>query len=430
MVVMQIEPKIEKLKSGLTLVSVPLPGESVTILTMIRAGSRDETPEQYGVAHFLEHFVFKGTKRYPKVNDTTKVIDEIGGKMNAFTWTDFTGYWVKVGDSQWRTGLSVVSQMVCEPLLPEKELEKEKGTIIEEIKMYEDTFPKKAVEEMEKIIFPNSGLGRPTLGSSVSVSAMKIEDLKTFRDRWYYPENMVVVVAGKLPQAGVLRASIEEEFSSIDKKKEKFDRFGYHEIFTQETARIVLSNKKTEQAHLALGLRGISATDDRNYSLWVLNQILGENMSSRLWDEIREKRGLAYYVRSGFYSQSDNGVVFVRAGVKLKKVEEAVKIIVEQLMKLTKKKVSKKELLMAKEGIKGGLKLDLEDSQEVAMLMADDWVLRGGEVRSPEELIKGVDRVAEDEVMELARELFTPTKMNLSIVGPFRDEKRLLAIFE
>lgn len=421
--------EIVKLKSGLTLGLVDLGGESLTVLTMVHAGSRDERPGEYGVAHFLEHFVFKGSRKYPKVNDITAAIDGIGGKMNAFTWNDYTGYWVKVASDQWATGVDVVSQLVCEPLLPERELKKEKGTIIEEIKMYEDNFPAKAMEEFDKIVFPDSGLGRPVIGSVKSITDMKIEDLQDFRNRWYFPENIIVVVAGDLSKAENWEKIIEEKFSALPAEKREDLREGYGMVFTQDKPRVTVTEKKTEQAHIVLGMRAFEYKDSKNYTLWVLNQLLGANMSSRLWNEIREKRGLAYYVRSMFYSHFDQGAFLVRAGVRLDKVDLAIKVIKKELLKLTEKPVGAKELQMAKEGAKGNLKLDIEDSQEVATMISDDFIMTG-KVRTVEEMVKGIDGVSITDIQEVAKELFKTERVNLSVVGPMNDKERFEKILE
>lgn len=419
--------RIEKqtLKSGLTVVTIPMETESVTVLTVVKAGSRDEKETQYGGAHFLEHFVFKGTKKYPKVNDISRAIDEIGGIQNAFTSSDYTGYWVKVASDHWQKGLEVVAQLVCEPLLPEGELEKEKGTIVEELKMYEDNYPSKALEVLDGMVFPGSPLGRPVIGFEKTIRAMKISDLGAFREAWYAPENMVVVVVGGIKQPEKLMLEIEEQFSSIKGKQVKGVREGYEQVFTQKEALVQLTDKKTEQAHLALGLRSFRAKDDGWYTVEILNNILGGNMSSRLWNEIREKRGLAYYVRTFNDAHMDQGMVGVRAGIRLGKVEEAVKVMVGELEKIASKGITVGELTRGIASVVGRMKLDLEDSQDAAMMVADDWVMRDGEIRPVEEVEKEIEAVTLEEVKAMAAKLFDKGEYNLSIVGPIKDKEKI-----
>jgi predicted Zn-dependent peptidase len=423
---MQLKLEQRQLKSGLTVILSPLKTDSVSCLFLVRAGSRDETQNQFGAAHFLEHFVFKGTKKYPKVNDVTKAVDRLGGKQNAFTWTDFTGYWVKLASDHIETATDVVSEMVANPLLPDKELAKEKGTILEEIHMGEDHLPTKAWRGFENLVFPDSPLGRPILGTKESIMAMKTEDLKSFWSTWYQPENAIVVVSGGISDLKKTGELIEEKFAPLGGKSETQQRVGYNQVFTQEGPRVSLTHKKSEQAHLVLGMRALSANDSRLETLWVMETILGGNMSSRLWNEIREKRGLAYYIGSGFDARIDQGSFYVRAGVRIKEAGEAVKVIVEQLELMADKGISSEELEMGQEAVKGNLKLDLEDSIELAQHLADHWATTGGKIKLPAETIKQVDAVTRDGVKQLAREVLERKLLNLSLVGPFKEEAKYL----
>lgn len=416
---MKLKIKESKLENGLSLLEVPREVPSVMVMAMVRAGSRDEREGQYGGAHFLEHFVFKGTKKYPQVNEIAREVDSLGGQQNAFTSSDYTGFWVRLAEEYWRKGVEVVGQMVSEPLLPADQLEKEKGTIIEEIRMYEDDPMSKAWMEMEKSLFAGCDLERHTLGTEKSIRKMRVEDLQGFRDNWYWGENMAVVAVGSLPESGQLKEAIEAEFGSLVKNK-KTERLGYGEDLDQDQARVKVVKRDTQQAHLVLGMEGLARADEDRYSLWVLNQILGGNMSSRLWNEVREKRGLAYYIKSGFEGKTDVGQVYVRAGVRVDKAKEAVEIIKEELAKVAGEKVSGEEVKRGREGVKGGLKLALESSEKVAMRIGNDWSLVG-EVRDVEEEIVKIDEVSRADVMRVAEELFVPGKMNLSVVGPFEE---------
>lgn len=424
---MEIKHKVKMLNNGLTVVGAPNQSESVTVLALVHAGSRDEAADQYGAAHFLEHFVFKGTRKYPNVNDVSRVVDGIGGRQNAFTWNDYTGYWVKVAKDYLKTGIEVVGQLVTEPVLPEGEIDRERGTIVEELKMYEDNYPMKAWDTLESIIYPQSALGRPIIGTEESLKAMKIDNLKAFRSRWYFPENTLVVVAGGYGDEAGMRELVEQEFAAISKFKKANGRDGYNTVFTDDGPGVRVINKKTEQAHIAMGVRSFKNSDPRQATLEVLNTILGGNMSSRLWNEVREKRGLAYYVRTANDAHVDVGVNAVRAGVRLNEADEAVKVIKEQ-MELMTQGVTAEELKRGKEAVKGNLKLDWEDSQEVAMQAASDWALNDGQIQTMEEKIAEIEAVDEEKIKEVAKEVFSGKGMKLSVVGPFEDEDRFLKL--
>jgi predicted Zn-dependent peptidase len=417
---MKLEVNEEKLKSGLTLVTAPMEADSVTVMFLVRAGSRDELPGQFGAAHFLEHFCFKGTKKYPKVNDVTKAVDRLGGKQNAFTWTDFTGFWVKLASSHLETAAEVVAQLVCEPTFPDKELKKEQGTIIEEIHMGEDHLPIRAWREFEELLWPESPLGRPILGTESSIKSMKTSDLKAFWSSWYHPENAVVIAAGGLPELDKVRQLVEQKFAPLGKEKKTGQRQNYRQVFTQDSPRVKVDYKASEQAHLVMGVRTFGADDPRLEPLWVLSTILGGNMSSRLWNEIREKRGLAYYIRSGFDARVDQGSFTVRAGVRINQAEEAVKVIKEELLKVAEGGVNDEELEMGKEAVKGNLKLDWEDSMEVAETLADNWASMTGKTETPAETLAKIDKVTRETVKQVAGDILKHPQFNLSLVGPFK----------
>lgn len=412
----------------MSLVQLPRKVPSVMVMAMVKAGSRDEKEGQYGGAHFLEHFVFKGTEKYPQVNEIAKEIDSLGGEQNAFTWTDYTGFWVRLAEEHWKKGVEVVGQMVSEPLLPADQLEKEKGTVIEEIRMYEDDPKMKAWNEVGESIFGDTPLGRPILGSEESIKQMRIEDLEKFRENWYWPENMMVLMAGNLADEESIVEEIEKEFAGL-KEADKGKREGYNQEYKQEKAKVVVSRKETQQAHLALGMESFAYSDERKYAWQVLDQILGANMSSRLWNTIREKRGLAYYVTSGFNGMKDTGMAYVRAGVRLDKAREAVGLIKDELIKIGEEKVSEEELKRGVEGAKGSLKLSLESSQKTALRVGNSWALTG-EIKDMDEVIEKLDKVDRKQVQQVARDVFTSEKMNLSIVGPFEDEDEFEEVLE
>jgi predicted Zn-dependent peptidase len=255
---------------------------------------------------------------------------------------------------------------------------------------------------------------------------MKTTNLKAFWDSWYQPENAIVVVAGGISKLEELAKSVEQKFDAISDKKHLGARHGYQQVFTQTSPRVRLVNKKSEQAHLVMGVRSLPAIAPEIESLSVLATVLGGNMSSRLWDEVREKRGLAYYIRCAADARIDNGSFTVRAGVRLKDAEEAVKVITGELLKVADKGITSEELSMGKEAVKGNFMLDLEDSMEVAEYLSDHWATTAGKIESPKETLAKVDEVTAESIKQVAREVLKGDQLNLSIVGPFKNEEKFL----
>jgi len=419
-----IEIEKKKLASGLTVIMVPMERESVTVLGMVRAGSRDEIEGEYGGAHFLEHMVFKGTKKFPEVGDIAKAVESVGGVQNAYTDNEMTGFWVKAPADKRGLAVKVVGQLMGEPLLDEKEFNKEKGTIIEEIRMYKDVYPVVAEEKFGELVFRGTGLARPVAGTEESIEKMKVENLKAFRDRWYWGENMVVVVAGRLGDKKKLVEEIEEEFRAITEKGKWQDKRKKERKALMRDDRVKITKKVSGQVNLVMGVSWFRTCNRRRYAAEVMNRILGGGMSSRLWKEIREKRGLAYFVRSSVSLGKDEGTIYVQAGIRRGKEEEAVRIIKEEVLKLTKEMVSEEELRRAKERSKGLIKLKVESSGKVAEDLAHDWLLNKGRARTFEERIKGVEAVTREKILDVAKEMFEKDKWCLSVVGDFKEKKK------
>lgn len=413
-----------KLDSGLSVVLAPMATESVTVLGMVRVGSRDEVEGQFGGAHFLEHMVFKGTGKYPAVGDIAKAVEGVGGVQNAFTSTEQTSFFVKVPARQKDLAVKVVGQMMNEPLLDKVEFEKEKGTIIEEIRMYEDWNPRVAEEKFDELVYKGTSLERPIAGSVESVEKMKIEALKSFHDGWYLGDNTVVVVAGKLGNEEKLIKKIEEEFRTVTAKGRWKDERKKERRRVMKESRVKVVKKESEQVNIVMGVNWFETCNRRRSAVAVMSHILGGGMTSRLWKEIREKRGLAYYIRSGVDLGKDDGAVAVMGGIRKGKEEEAMKIIKEEMFKFSQEMVSEEELKRAKESLKGKMMLGLETSDKVAEVLASDWVMRKGKLRKFEDRIKGIEKVSGEKVLEVAREMFKKKHWCLSVVGSFDEKKK------
>lgn len=427
---MQFEHHQEVLESGLRVVTVPMSVPSVTVLAMVGVGSRYEEKPVKGISHFLEHMVFKGTAKYPTALALSAAVDAVGAEFNAFTGKECTGFYVKAGSGNLELAVDVLSQMLFQPRLLAEEMEREKGVIIEEINMYEDQ-PIRDVENVfDDLLYSPASLGWDVIGTKETIRTMKRADFAEHMERWYGPQNMVVGIAGDKSvisnQLSVIRSLTEKYFKqSTNQQINQLTNQLIGEKFSQGRPEVKIKYKKTEQAHFILGVRGLPRGHEDRYVLAVLSTLLGGNMSSRLFIEVRERRGLAYYVRSGVETYHGTGHFGVQAGVELGKIQEAIRVIVNELAKVTgdkgRGKMQEAEVNRAKEYVKGKLVLDLEDSQEVAAEYCESWLLEG-KVRPPEAIIAGVDRVNVADVRRLAQSLLIKEKLNLAVIGPYQSE--------
>lgn len=417
-----------ELESGLTLLTVPIKdAQSATVLVMVRTGSRDEPARLAGVSHFLEHMVFKGTKKYPNALVLSSTIDSIGGEFNAFTSKEFTGFYIKSAVKHLERGVDVLSEMLTRPKLSSADIEREKGVIVEEINMYEDLPPKKVADIYERLMYGNTSLGRETIGSSKTVTALERDDFLDYLAKQYTSGRMVVGVVGGVETGGwsveKVRDLIEKSFVGVGRGA---DGWGKAVKVDQKVAAVSFFKKETGQAHFVLGVRGFKRGHPDRYALTVLATLLGGNMSSRLFTEIREKRGLAYYVRADMDTFFDVGSLNVSAGVVLSKLDEAIRVTLEQFRLVCLGKgagsISKKEMVQAKEYLKGRFILQLEDSHEVADFYVRRFLLER-KILTPEQLLVKIDAVSKEDLIRVARKIFVTSHLNLAVIGPYSDKK-------
>ena len=412
------------LSNGLNLLTIPMPSvESVTVLVMVHVGSRNETKNIRGLSHFLEHMPFKGTQKYPTSLALSSAVDSVGAEFNAFTGKEYTGFYVKAAANHLELCLDILSQLLFHPLIDEKEMEKEKGVIIEEINMYEDQPMAKIGLDFESLLYGNTALGWETVGTKQSIREMKRQNFIDYMNTWYRSDNMVIGIAGKVETQDL--ASLTEKYFNNKKfpAKNNYQRQVFS--FSQKKPEILMRYKKTEQAHLCLGVRSYPLSDSRRYATALLASILGGNMSSRLFMEVREKRGLAYYVRTSKDSYTDNGYFVTQAGTAINKSAETIKVILEQYMGIMNHelRIMGSELTKAKEFFKGRLILGLEDSREVSQLYAEDYLLEGN-IRTPKEIIKNIEKITLADLEKVAADIFRPQNLNLTIIGPYKDKDR------
>lgn len=414
--------KLHTLSSGLRLIVVPIPTlESATVTVWVGTGSRNETPGNSGISHFLEHMVFKGGAKRTTAREISEAVDSIGGQINASTSKEWTNFYIKARSANAETAFDVLSDIVLYPSLPAEDLEREKGVIVEEIGMYEDTPLWKIDDVFENLIYKGHPIGRDIIGTKDTVTSFDRSDFDSYRSLHYYPKNLVVTVAGGVTDAFALNLT-KKYFGkfSAKKKSKKDSKF----VFKQDKPQVLLSSKKKDQAHFILGFYGSEYYSKDRYAETVLAAILGGGMSSRLFTEIREKRGLAYSVRASRDSYSDCGYIGIYAGVDPKKALDAVEVSLKECYGISDKSlpVGTEELKKAKEYLKGNVALTLEDTKAVNAFFGTKAIL--GKVETPEELFAGIDKVTEKDIYRVAKKIFVKNRLNLAIIGPFKDSKK------
>lgn len=414
------------LLNGLTVIEVPShDAESVVVDFFVKTGSRSELQKENGISHFLEHFLFKGSKKYPTALAISELVDSIGGEMNANTGKEHTQFYIKAASKHLPLIFEVLTDMLQNPVLDAVELEKEKGVIVEEINMYKD-LPMYEIENvLEQTMWPKQALGRDIAGTKESVMKFTREMFLDYINRHYQAPNMILGVSGKYNQS-TLDELIKKHWSKYPRKK----FFGWERVTDrQNSARMRIQFKETEQAHLQLGFKGFAYGDKKNSAQSVLAAILGGGMSSRLFMEVREKRGLAYYVRASGGNYQDTGVFNIGAGVQIAKIYEALEVILGELKRAAKYPAEAKELLKVKEYLKGKSILALEDNQ-----VRLDWFLEASafrkKIETPDRVFKKIDAVTAADVQKAAKELFQSKKMTLAVIGPYKNEKKFKKIFK
>jgi len=413
--------KKTKLKNGLRIITAPMAGtETATIVVMVGVGSRYETEKQAGISHFIEHMMFKGTKKRPTAFAISSELDAIGGEFNAFTSKDATGYYAKADARHADVILDVISDMYLNSKFEQEEIDREKGTIIQEINMYEDNPMRSIGDVFEGMLYAGNNLGRDIAGYKETVKSFNRGDFVSYMKRFYVANDTVIAVAGKIDEKKVI-SSIKKCFDGFSSgKKASVSRMKEG----QKKPEIKVKFKKTDQTHFIIGTRAFDRNDDRRYALSLLSIILGGNMSSRLFIEVRERRGLAYYVRTTTDLFEDCGYIATQAGVEHENLEKALKVILEGYKKISETKVSDEELSRAKEYIKGKSVMGLEASDEMALFLVNQE-LEKERIMEQEEIFKKIDKVTTDDIMEVAREVFKAESLNLAVIGPHKNETEL-----
>jgi len=391
---------------------------SVSVGIFVGAGSRYEVDGLAGASHFLEHMLFKGTTRRPEPAMISGAIESVGGIMNAATDRELTVYWTKVAHDQFDLAIDLLSDMALSSTLQPKEVEKERMVILEELAMTNDHPDAKADQLMDETIWPSQPMGRDIGGSKESVSGISKADLDVYYRQQYVANNIVVAVAGNVSHQTVVDA-VQEHMGALHPGS-PLDWFRVKEA---SGPKISLEWRKTDQAHLCLAFPGVSNNDERRYALDLLNTILGEGMTSRLFMEVRERQGLAYDVHSSSMHYRDTGAVVLYCGTDPTKVDNALSAILGELDRLRRKGVVEEELRRAAQFATGRLLLRMEDTRAVMSSMGAQEMLLD-RVKTPDEVAEGVRSVTVEQVRQAAERFLVPDAFRMAVVGPYRSTRR------
>jgi len=411
------------LPNGIQVVTEEIPSvHSVSVGIWVEAGSRDERSEENGISHFIEHMLFKGTQRR-SARQIAKEIDAVGGILNAFTSKEFSSFYAKVMAEHLPVALDLLFDLYLNSLFAAEELEKERQVIVQEINMVEDTPDEYIHDLFSQSFWPHHPLGLPILGRLNTISRMDRRTLKGFFLKHYLQIPPIIVAAGKLKHEDLLRP-VQEALRKIRPrpKERKIHPPRPH-------PQIQVKNKQLEQVHLLLGTQGFSVVHPRRYAFTILNTILGGGMSSRLFQEVREKRGLAYSVYSFASSFVDSGLLGVYVGTGNHTLNRVLQVILREMKRLAENSIRPKELRSAKEQLKGNLLLSLESTDSRMSRLAKNEIFFHRFV-STEEIIEGIEKVSAEEIGSLAQEIFRPDSFSLTVLGPVTEKnipKTLLA---
>lgn len=407
------------LNNGLRIVTVPMTGsETAMAMVLVEAGSDYEDKKINGLSHFLEHMCFKGTENRTN-RDIGIELDTLGASYNAFTGNEVTGYFAKARYTKLPKILDIVSDVYLNSIFPEKDIDIERGVIIEEINMYEDMPVRKIWDVWMELLYPEQSVGRTIIGPKENIRKFTREDFVNYQKKHYIPQKTVVVVAGNFEEKEVVK-QIKNTFGNLKKDKiiEKPKL-----IDKQKTPQVKTFYKKTDQSHLIMGFKAFPLHDDRNYVLALASNILGKGFSSRLFKIMRDELGLCYYVKSYNDTTTNHGEFVVSAGVGNDKLELSIETIVGQFKKLRDEKVTEEELKKAKESHLGNLATGLETSDAWADYYGEQE-LHHEKMMTPKDVAKKIKSITAEDIQKVMKQVIKKEKMNLAIVGPQKDAKK------
>lgn len=398
---------------------------SVTVMSLIEAGSKYESKQNNGISHFLEHMCFKGTEKRPKSIDISREFDSMGAQHNAFTSQEVTGYWAKAHYKHTDKILDIISDMYLHPTFPANDLETEKGVIVEEINMYED-LPHRLVHEVfDELLYGNQPAGWSIAGTKENVRSFKRDDFIDYRKNHYVSSATAIVIAGDVNEKDILKKA-EKAFENIPTTKKTAKK---KVLEKQNNPAVKVRFKETDQTHLVVGVRAFNLYDKKIPALRLLSTVLGNGMSSRLFQKMREQLGICYYVRSGINDFTDCGTLAISAGVDSTRVEQGIKGILDEMKKIRDEKVPESELRKAKDYLIGNMYLGLESSDDLARFFGFQEIFKE-KIKTPKEMEAEVEKITSSDIAKVAKEIIQNKKLNLAIVGKYKDPSKFKNILK
>lgn len=422
-------PNIEqyKLPNGTRIILAPSHDtKAVTCLAYFGVGSRYEPLPLWGGSHFLEHMMFKGTAKRPTTEDLSKQLDAVGADYNAFTSKDHTAYYIKIDARHTELALDLLSDMLYHSKFDPQEFERERGVIVEELNMYEDNPSMKVEELFEEHMFAGSTLGWRIGGPTDSIKKMNLKKLITYKKRFYAPEHLVLVLAGKISPD--VRMMLKKYFGAEHRHgvtQLSYKPFSWNAARRGEPSAVKVMHKQTDQMHMVLGFPACNYDDPRNAALLLLHVILGGSMSSRLFIGVRERRGLCYVIRTGVTNYADAGAFTITSGLDKSRLTEAMRVIYEELQKILKSGVTEQEVRMAKDHLAGKMVLQFEDSARVADYYGQQKLLMK-KVETPEQKFKRIMQQSVGDVNRIAAQTLVFKHAKMGVIGPYKDATQFL----
>ncbi|MDD5569142.1 MAG: pitrilysin family protein [Candidatus Pacebacteria bacterium] len=420
------EYKKTTLPNGLRIITVPQKEtKAVTVLVLVSTGSKNEQKNISGISHFLEHMLFKGTKKRRNKIEIAEFLDKVGGSYNAFTGEEYTGYYAKVDSVHADKAMDWVSDIFLNSVFPAGEVTKERGVIIEEINMYRNN-PMMYIDQVWKeLLYGDQPAGWDIAGNKETVSKIGRKQILDYINYQYAAKHTVVCVAGNISEAEAIR-KVKQYFKGAKKGNFK-NKPEVKEA--QSKSQVKIQFKKTDQTNLALGVRAYSMFHPKRYVFIIMSVILGGMMSSRLFEKVREQMGAAYYIRTTNDTDTNTGCLVTSCGVDNSKVEKVISAILKEYQKMATKKVGAAELKKAKDYVKGHMVLALESSDSKANFYGTQELLEK-EILTPDEIMEKINKVSSDDILAAAKDIFKPEKLNLAMIGPFKDEKEFKRILK
>ena len=414
------------LDNGLRVIVAPMEGtKTAAVLVMVGTGAKYENRRISGISHFLEHLFFKGTKKRPTTSKIAESLEILGADYDAFTSKEYTGFFAKTASFNFDKSVEIISDILINSIFSKEEIERERGVILEEIKMIKDDPPRYIGDLFEILLYGDTPAGWDIAGTPESVKKITRAQMIKYFHNQYVAKNIVISVAGAVNEAEVLR-EIKKYFGDFNGRDFK-QKVSVKE--KQSKPQILLYNKKTDQTHISLGVRAYDINHADRHALSLLGIILGGGLSSRLFTSVRADLGLAYYIYSGADMYTDSGYFTTQAGIDAKNAEKVIKIILAEYKKIAEEGVIEAELQKVKDYLKGRMIMGMESSSATASFYANQEILKGT-IITPEERLAGIDKVATEDIQRVARDIFRNEKLNLALIGPIKkkDEERLKKI--